>query len=505
MPTRYIIDSKWTAENKFLSMEPERKPTPRFEDVRHLLPAPFVEGEGTAIDCYWKVWEMAFKNLRPATERNGFLANFIDTAFNNYVFMWDSVFILMFGRYGRRAFNFQRTLDNFYGKQEADGYISRELHNDSGEPRWEAFDPVSTGPNVIHWSEFEHWLNYADRKRLEMVFPPLVAYHEWTRMNRSWPDGSYWSTGYGCGMDNQPRTREDDRKMQNAHHGFMSWIDANFQAIYSAKNLLRIADVLGRRDEVKFLEEEIESLDSFVNRKMWDEEHAFYFDRYRDGELNSVKTVGAFWGIIAEAVPKRRLKSFIANLRDEAQFKRPHMVPSMPANHPLYAKTGGYWRGAVWPPTNYMILRGLTKIGEDDLAFEIAENHLRNVWETFKKHGTVFENYAPESSEPGMPAVKDFVGWGGVPPVAVFLEYYLGIRPDVPNNSILWDIRLTKEHGVENYPFGNDGIISLKCGKRSNAAEKPVVTAKSNRDLRLILKWNDGRKTSYEVKGKSEN
>ncbi|HRR06713.1 MAG TPA: trehalase family glycosidase, partial [Victivallales bacterium] len=417
--TRYVIKNKWVDENKFISMEPERTNLPSFNEVKNLLPKPFLNRNSIAIDCYWKVWEIAFKNLKPATQENGFIANYIDTAFNNYIFMWDSVFILMFGKYGRRAFNFQRTLDNFYCKQEADGYISREIHNDTGVYRWEAYDPVSTGPNIMHWSEFEHYLNYADKKRLEMIFPPLVAYHEWTRLFRSWPDGSYWNTGYGCGMDNQPRLKDDNLQMQNAHHGFLSWIDANFQALFSAKNLLKIAEILGRKDEVKFLEIEAEFLQQFINEKMWNEKESFYFDRYRDGTLNSVKSVGAFWGLIADAVPEERLDTFISNLKDEKQFNRPHRVPSINANHPAYKSDGGYWLGSVWPPTNYMILRGLTKIGEDDLAFEIAENHLKNVWAVFKKYGTVFENYSPEFEEPGKPAMKDFVGWGGVPPIAV--------------------------------------------------------------------------------------
>lgn len=183
--TRYLISNKWVKENKFISAKRDNSRIPCFEEIKDLLPSPFIGGDQTPIDCYWKVWQLAFKNLKPATEENGFVANFIDTAFNNYLFMWDSVFILMFGRYGRMAFDFQRTLDNFYCKQEPDGYISREIHNDTGELRWEAFDPVSTGPNVMHWSEFEHLLNYADKERLEAVFPPLLAYHEWTKLYRT--------------------------------------------------------------------------------------------------------------------------------------------------------------------------------------------------------------------------------------------------------------------------------------------------------------------------------
>ncbi len=492
-----MIENRWAKENVFRRMEPDFAELPKFDAVSELLPRPFISGDQTPIDCYWHAWKLAFENLRPATPRNGFVANFIDTAFNNYVFMWDSVFILMFGRYGRRAFDFQRTLDNFYCKQESDGYISRELHNDTGESRWEAFDPVSTGPNLLHWSEFEHWLNYADRKRLEMVFPALLAYHEWTRLNRSWPDGSYWNTGYGCGMDNQPRLEEEDIQMRNAHHGFMGWIDANFQAVYSAKTLLKMGEVLGRKDELRFLEKELSSLEGWINANMWSESEEFYFDRRRDGSLSSHKTIGAFWGIIAEAVPNERLKSLVRHLTDESQFNRFHRVPSIPANDPFYDSAGAYWCGAVWPPTNYMILRGLSKIGEDKLAFEIAKNHLRNVWLAYEKHGTLFENYAPETAEPGLPAKKDFVGWGGLPPIAVFLEYFIGIRPNVPENSILWDIRLTEEHGVENYPFGKDGLLSLKCEKRSSAGEAPKISAKSSIPVKLTVRWGDANESVH--------
>jgi hypothetical protein len=42
--------------------------------------------------------------------------------------MWDSAFILLFARYGSRAFDFQRTLDNFYAKQHPDGYTRDTRH-----------------------------------------------------------------------------------------------------------------------------------------------------------------------------------------------------------------------------------------------------------------------------------------------------------------------------------------------------------------------------------------
>ena len=54
----------------------------------------------------------AFGNLRKAKAEAGFVSNFIDTAFNGNLFMWDSTFIVMFGKYASRIFDFQRTLDS---------------------------------------------------------------------------------------------------------------------------------------------------------------------------------------------------------------------------------------------------------------------------------------------------------------------------------------------------------------------------------------------------------
>ena len=89
-------------------------------------------------------------------------------------------------------------------------------------------DPASTGPNILPWAEWDYFLSTGDRERLSRVFDPLCAYHQWLQLNRSWPDGSYWSCGLACGMDNQPRQLPPYNPMLS--HGFMSWIDTCAQS-----------------------------------------------------------------------------------------------------------------------------------------------------------------------------------------------------------------------------------------------------------------------------------
>ncbi len=479
--------------NVFRTRKPERAFPPAFEAVRDLLPQPHWQGHDDAIAAWWKVWELAFRNTKRVTHNDGFVSPYIDTAFNDCLFIWDSVFILMFARYGCRAFNFQGTLDNFYAKQHVDGFICREIHEWDGQDQFHRHDPASTGPNVLGWCEWESFLNTGDADRLGEVFWPLLAYHRWMRTHRSWKDGSYFACGLATGMDNQPRTGPEYDMM--LEHGHQSWIDTTCQAALSAKVLIAMAERIDATDEVADLRQELPRLEAFVNERMWDERAGIYGDTFRDGSWTGVKTIGCFWPLLAKLAPRDRAARLAEHLRDAATFNRAHRVPSLSADHPRYQADGGYWNGGVWCPTNYMVLRGLTRYGQDELAHEIALNHHANAVAVFNETGTVWENYAPESASPGKPAKGDFVGWGGLAPTAVLLEYVFGLRPDVPAGVLVWDVRLTDAFGVKRYPFGPEGLVDLSVESRQSPQDEPAVCITSNVGLEVQLRWDGGHKT----------
>ncbi len=396
--------------NSFIGCKPNMTDLPDFESNKDKLPEPVWDGHADSIEAYYKAWKIAFSNLGKPTEENGFVSPYIDAAFNGDIFLWDSCFMLMFGKYGDSVFKFQSTLDDFYCKQEPDGFIGRQYHETNGYSKFHRLDPVSTGPEILAWCEWQYYQNYGDKKRLADVYYPLLCYHRWMRNYHRWQDGSYWSSGWGCGMDNQPRTDleavpgVEDWQVETFHHGFMSWIDANFQSLLSCKELLKMARELDITDGVDELQKEVEYLTKFINEKMWSEEDKYYFDRRGNGELLKVKSIASYWGLLADGVPEERKADFIAHLENEKEFKRPHRVPSLSADHPDYSDDGAYWNGGVWAPTNYMVIKGLSECGREKLAHEIAINHYENMMEVYRKTGTFFENYAPESANPGNPA-----------------------------------------------------------------------------------------------------
>jgi hypothetical protein len=475
----------YVASNPYLSRKPEAAPLPQYEAVRALLPQPTWQGHESVIRCYDKAWELAFEHLRRPVQGSGFLSNYIDTAFNGFLFLWDSAFIPLFGRYAAGIFDFQKTLDNFYAHQHQDGFLCREICESEAGEQWSPFDPASTGPNILAWSEWENYCVTGDRRRLADVLAPLTAYHLWLKRNHTFPGGGYWATGLSCGMDNQPRVMPGDDPLFS--HGHQIWADACIQQILSGKLLLKMQHETGASMDLSWLTQEIASLTALVNDRLWCETDAFYYDLWPDGRLNGVKSIGAYWALLAGIVPPERLAAFVAHLENPAEFARPNPIPSLAADAPDYQPDGGYWRGGVWSPTNYMVLRGLVQNGFGALGHEIACRHLQNVVSVFERENTLFENYAPEAPAPGAPARRDFVGWSGLSPIAILFEFVFGLHPQSESRCIRWDVRLPEPHGVAQYPFCG-GHVTLFCRPGQGF---PEITVKSDVPVTVEVHWQD--------------
>ena len=316
----------------------------------------------------------------------------------------------------------------------------------------------------------------------------LVSYGQWQRRYRTWPNGSYWGTGLASGMDNQPRSPEGEI----IDHAHLTWVDTNMQAVLANRIVLDIASVLDRREEVQDFADENALLVPWINEYLWDESSGFYHDLRRDQtRLTEVKTIGAFWALLADAVPAERLPRFVEHLDNAAEFKRPHRIPSLSADTPGYDPDGGLWLGGVWPPTNYMVMRGLAARGFEDLAYEIAKNHHDNMVASFEETGSVWEHHAPDEVGGGR-GRKDFVGWTGITPIAVLFEFIFGLRPEFTQSRLSWQIRGIEGFSVDRYPFGASGLLNLKLHPRTTVLEKPTVEISSDMDVNVELVWAGG-------------
>ena len=484
--------NSYYAKNTFLHAKVDMSKPVTYDEVRDKLPQPIFDGHDSYLACYDYAWQVAFSNLSRPVEGSGFVSPFIDTAFNGCLFMWDSTFIMMFTRYAEHLWPFQKTLDNFYALQHRDGFICREIIEANGQDRFTRHDPAATGPNIMAWSELEYYENFGDIDRLRRAYAPLRAYHIWLRRNHTWRDGSYYSSGWGCGMDNISRL--EPGYAIDMSHGHMIWNDTCFQQMFNCMVLIRMNGILGNEDDVSDLREEYDHLWKLVNDKLWNDTEKYYFDLWRGDRQNGVKHIGAYWALLAKAVPPERLDDFVAHLKNEKEYARPTPVPTIPADSAEYVAEGGYWRGGVWAPTNYMVLCGLAQNGYDELAYDIAQKYLQTVVKVYEETGTLWENYAPEMQMQGSPSKERFVGWTGIAPISVLFEFVLGIRAQVSAGEITWDARRTERHGILRYPFGKDTLVDLICESRNSETEEPRVTVRSDKPVRVRIRWKGGEK-----------
>ncbi len=408
------------------------------------LPQPFLPTQPRWEAAYWRAWELGAQMVRSGTAANGFARQYVDAAFGGNIFQWDTCFIAAFARYSREALPVWPALDNFYQRQESDGYIAREYRWENGAPLWAKGSGDSCNPPLFAWAEWLQYQIHGDTERLRSVWPHLERYYRWLQANRRLPNGLYWITDMGSGMDNTPR------------YG-AAWSDYSIQQALNAQMMSQIASVIGNAAAARLYAAEHALLADLINRLMWDSAEGFYWDL--DGADLPVKarTVAAFWALLAQITDAEHNQRLIEHLRDPEQFWRTHPFPTLAANEPLYKPFGDYWLGAVWAPTNYMIVRGLHTIGAHDFAREAAQRHLDAICNVIDTTGTIWENYRADSFEPGQPARPDFVGWSGLGPIALLIESILGIEINAPQQQIEWRLP-DMPGGVRNLPLGRHSV-----------------------------------------------
>ncbi|MCW5520909.1 hypothetical protein J1N09_13755 [Aureitalea sp. L0-47] len=406
---------------------------------------------------YAKALEITKSKVRGGVAEPFFKKPFIDAAFSPNIFLWDTCFMCCFAKYHLSELPVYQALDNFYEQMEEDGYICREYRQD-GRPLWSKDHPVSINPPLLAFAEWEIYKVSKDMLRLKKVYPILKKNFEFHVKTYMMEDNLFYGDTLGMGMDNIPRAPRDWEPQEGngmTHHelgeklGRMNvsgeerlnafiaeyvetkqgvWnkqarlVDFSCQMAMYAVQLKEMATLTGNEADVSQYEDIHARIKKAVNDKCWNDKDKFYYDLGFDKQVPR-RHIGMYWALLGKVVPKDRLKSFLEHLRNPDEFYRKTPLPALSAADPDYVGWGDYWLGGVWAPTAYMVLRGLSEYGEDELAKDLAGKIYRNVATVFEATGTFWENYAPDLVSYGMPAKKDFCGWTALIPIAVYKEY----------------------------------------------------------------------------------
>jgi glycogen debranching enzyme len=92
-----------------------------------------------------------------------------------------------------------------------------------------------------------------------------------------------------------------------------------------------------------------------------------------------VATIGS-WIPLAAGVPTDAMAARMAEVLASPAWQTPLPVPTVDRTDPRW-KPSAFWRGDVWPSTNYQIASGLADYGYRELAADIADKTVANALE----------------------------------------------------------------------------------------------------------------------------
>lgn len=371
-------------------------------------------------------------------------------------FLWDTAFCCLWARHTPEGvFPIHSSLDNFYKVSEKTGFINRE-YTAEGEPFWGEDHPISFAPPLLAWAELNLYKDgRSDLERIKKVFPRLLTHHNLCKERFMLPNGLYFGDGLGSGMDDISRwpthyTEEQYTaggipleekhmtcdKARNAWKVWLEgcskryfwnkqavWIDFSSQMAFDALNLAEMAELVGDGDKAAELRVEHAELAEKINQHCWNEEAGWYFDTCAEGHILRYHLASA-WVLIAQIPTPERAKRVIEKLKDPEYFNRPIPFPALAKVDPEYEPETGYWRGAVWPSTNYMVIHGLLKYGEKEFAEDVARRYYNANAAIWEVTGSVWENISCEQCDHIKEwSGKNFCGWGAIAPIALPQEF----------------------------------------------------------------------------------
>ena len=117
-----------------------------------------------------------------------------------------------------------------------------------------------------------------------------------------------------------------------------------------------------------------------------------------------------FYPLISGAPDSLRAARILENMMDTTLFWGDYVIPTVSRNHPSFP-TEGYWRGRIWPPSNYLVYLGLKNYASDEMVADYIIKSVKMAQAEWLKQGHLHENY---SGITGLGMGTASYCWGGL-------------------------------------------------------------------------------------------
>lgn len=273
------------------------------------------------------------------------------------VWSWDHCFNAMALSSGNPQMAWDQLLVMFDQQQEG-GQLPDSIH-----PRRMITNFVK--PPIHGWA-LEHMMadnpSWFDNARLEELYTPLARWTEW------------WFTYRDTRGDGLPEYfHGNDSGWDNGtvfDIGFpVKGSDLSAFLVVQMDMLAKMAERLGRKDTAEDWRKRADALLSRLLAKLWNGK-SFISPRASDFmvTMQSDSVFNCLPIILGKRLPLEIRRKVAAQIRR-------HVTDFGPATEhpesPLY-EGNGYWRGPIWAPSTFILVDGLKRSGENELAADIA-------------------------------------------------------------------------------------------------------------------------------------
>jgi len=367
--------------------------------------------------------------------------------------------------YSNRIYSASNGLDALYSKQEESGAIRWKYDVDSGAPVLPPENPEGVSLPLFAWAEYNLYHKSANKKRVKEVMPVLQRYYAWLEATFKRPNGLFEVPVAATGMDNSPRD------------GAAYLVDFNAAMAVNALYMSALGDILNDKEISFQYKRNYFSLKTRINNFMWNLDDGFYYDVDSSERQVRTKTIGGFWPLLAEIPNEERAEAIIAHLTDPATFGTENPFPTVSVDSEHYDKRGMGYRGSVLPQFTYMVIKGLEKYNQWELARDCAIRHLYFMLDSAHQHGehrqTLWEAYQPQNEGKAVWPDRDdwprsqYLGFAGLATVAMMIENIVGLSVSLPRKTVDWIIPNLEIMGIENLSLKRNmvTILSNKSGR----------------------------------------
>jgi putative isomerase len=268
---------------------------------------------------------------------------------------------------------------------------------------------------LLAWGVERVYQRNGDKELLAQCLGRLEKFHDWYWRERDVTNrgliavGTYsgivqharWETyDYDASMDDLKLTPHPTRKGpgEGAWYGDVCVTGNTAYLILAERSLARLATIMGDKAMAGRREQRIEKSVQAMRDHMWDEKAGAFLAVRRDSlEKIPGATIGS-WIPLAAGVPTSAMAARMAEVLASPAWQTPLPVPTLARDDKRW-KSKGFWRGDVWPATNYQIAAGLAAYGHKELAADVADKTIANALQN-----GINEHYDSVSGKPlGVP------------------------------------------------------------------------------------------------------